>query len=154
MKLRAKHWEIGRHYERFVDRRWFPDYKLDEQSLYWFVRIDSHGTAGIPEHGRFLAKPLLNGKAQRELTLKLLFDEMAEWWSGGNGWFYPIAHTIRTEMWEHGRSARDRVYIRALVKIMRSCRCDGFLPTLMAFTGMSKDDKARYAGMWLSMSET
>lgn len=150
MKLKPKHWELGRHYARFIDRRWHPDYVLDVASLAAFIRVESDGRAACSAEELQLAEPLLNGKAQRELTIKLLFDEMAEWWSGGNGWFYPIAHTIHTEMWEHGRECRDRVFIRALVKIMRSCRKVGFLSALMAFTGMSQADKSRYAGMWLA----
>lgn len=153
IKLKPKHWELGRHYERFVDRRWHPDYQLDATTLEVFVRVESAGRGACSPEEIVAAAPLLAGKAQRELTVKLLFDEMADWWSGGNGWFYPIAHTIRTEMWSHGRVQRDRVYIRALVKIMRACKTDGFMATMQAFPGMPTEDKRRYINRWLSANK-
>jgi hypothetical protein len=144
IRLKEKHWELGRHYGRFVDARWHPDFVLNADNLEVFIRVESSGRAGCTTEELEIAAPLFNGKAQRELTIKLLFDEMADWWSMGSGWFYPIAHTIRTEMWSHGRDRRDRVYIRALVKIMRACHADGFQETMLSFTGMSQEDKHRY----------
>ena len=150
VRLKEKHWEIGRHYERFVDRRWYPNYRLDARTLEIFIRIESAGRSVCTPEDIEAVEPLLSGKVQRELTIKLLFDEMADWWSSGNGWFYPMAHTIQTEMWSHGLPRRDRVFIRALVKIMRACYKDGFFPTMLAFPGMPSDEKARYSERWLS----
>lgn len=142
--LKEKHREIGRHYARFVDRKWHPDFVLRDDSLEVFFRVESCGRSSCSVEELSAALPLFNGKTQRELTIKLLFDEMADWWSGGNGWAYPIAHTLQTEMWQHGLPRRDRVLIRALVKIMRACKEDGFMETMLAFTGMSREDKGRY----------
>ena len=150
IRLKEKHWELGRHYARFVDKRWHPDFTLDARTLGIFVRVESAGRSSCSEEELQAAAPLFNGKTQRELIIKLLFDEMADWWSMGAGWFAPIAHTLQTEMWSHGLPQRDRVYIRAIVKIMRSCRKDGFIETLIAFTGMSQDDKNRYVNRWLA----
>lgn len=148
MKLKEKHWELGRHYARFVDRRWHPDFVLTAASLEIFIRVESYGRSSCTADELAQAEPLFNGKMQRELTIKLLFDEMADWWSTGAGWYYPIAHALRTEMWEHGRPQRDRVYIRALVKVMRSCHQGGFMPVMLLFTGMPQAEKERYCARW------
>ena len=150
IRLKEKHWELGRHYARFVDKRWHPDFALDARTLEVFVRVESAGRSSCSEKELQDAAPLFNGKTQRELTIKLLFDEMADWWSMGSGWFAPTAHTLQTEMWSHGLAQRDRVYIRAIVKIMRSCQKDGFMETLLSFTGMSQEDKKRYLNRWLA----
>lgn len=140
-RLKEKHWKLGRHYARFVDPVWHPNFKLTAEALEVFIRVESYGRGVCTKQELALAAPLLDGKIQRELTLKLLFDEMADWWSSGAGWFYPIAHTIRTE-WL--RSPRDKIYIRALIKITRACQKEGFMETMLAFTGMDPMDKQRY----------
>ncbi len=154
IRLKEKHWELGRHYARFVDSRWHPDFALDARTLEIFVRVESAGRSSCSEKELQSAAPLFNGKTQRELTIKLLFDEMADWWSMGSGWFAPIAHMLKKEMWSHGLYQRDRVYIRALVKIMRACRKDGFMETLISFTGMPQEDKSRYINRWLASNQT
>jgi hypothetical protein len=150
IRLKEKHRELGRHYARFVDKRWHPDFVLDDRTLEIFMRVESAGRSSCSKDELQAAAPLLNGKMQRELTIKLMFDEMADWWSMGAGWFAPLAHTLHAEMWSHGLAQRDRVYIRALVKIMRSCREDGFMETLLSFTGMTQEDKNRYLNRWLA----
>lgn len=141
IRLKEKHQELGRHYARFVDRRWFPDFALNDEALEIFIRVESAGRASCTEAELEKAAPLFNGKTQRELTIKLLFDEMADWWSGGNGWFYPIAHALKTEMWSHGLPQRDKVFVRALIKIMRACHQDSFQSTMLSFTGMPDSEK-------------
>lgn len=147
MKLKPRHWELGRHYGRFVDRRWFPDYVLDAGTLSTFLEVESNGRSGIGSDALERAGPLLESKANRELTIRLLVEEMAEWWSGGNGWYAPIAHTLATEAWgHHDTGGRDRVYVRALIKIMRSCHEDGFPAFLESFPGLSQEEKQRHFG--------
>ena len=154
IRLKEKHWELGKHYTRFVDRRWYPDFVLSEESLKIFIGVESAGKGAFTDEELKVASPLFNGKTQRELTVKLMFDEMAEWWSMGYGWYYPIAHTIHCEMWQHGSQNRDKVFIRALVKIMRSCHKEGFLDTMIRFTGMPQSDKNRYLSQWLGNNKT
>lgn len=150
IRLKGKHRELGLHYARFVDERWYPGFALEDEALEIFVRVESAGRASCTAEELEKAAPLFNGKTQRELTIKLLFDEMAEWWSMGAGWWYPIAHTLQTEMWSHGLERRDRVFIRALVKIMRACHKDGFQSTVLSFTGMPQEEKRRYCDRWLA----
>lgn len=150
IRIKEKHRELGSHYARFVDKRWHPGFTLSDPVLEVFVRVESCGRSACSDEELIAADPLFNGKAQRELTIKLLFDEMADWWSMGSGWFAPIAHTIETEMWSHGLARRDRVFIRALIKIMKSCHENGFMDTLMSFTGMPAEDKNRYLNRWLA----
>ncbi len=150
IKLKEKHRELGRHYARFVDERWYSNFMLSDETLEIFIRVESAGRASCTDDEIEKAAPLFNGKAQRELTIKLLFDEMADWWSMRSGWFSPIAHTLQTEMWSHGLPRRDRVFIRALIKIMRACHKDGFQATMLSFTGMSQEEKQRYCDRWLA----
>lgn len=156
--LKPKHWELGRHYARFVDRRWFPEFRLTESSLEVFIRVESHGRSSCTAEELHTAEPLFNGKQMHDLTLKLLYDEMAEWWSRGDGWYYPIAESIRRAMWplqheEHHGEPRDRIWIRALISVMRACHnreTGGFLGALLRYPGMPQADKSRYIAIWNS----
>lgn len=140
MKLKQKHWEIGNHFLRFVDRYRFPDFKMDREELECFIRFESYGKTKLSDLELKLIQPLLLAKADKEITLQLLFQEMGDWWSHGKGWYYPIAHTIQCEL---ARPNRDRFYIKSLIKIMRSCYED-FIDTLSSFTGLTQEQKNKY----------
>lgn len=146
IKLKDKHWELGRHFERFCDRRWFPNYKLDAVSLEAFIRLESYGPRSLTPEDLELIKPLASGKQMYDLTLRMLTEEMAEWWSINAGWYAPIAATLKSVFWED--KPRDKVYIRALCKMMRSCYEDGFIGFLMASTSLSQEEKCKYLSAW------
>jgi hypothetical protein len=152
VKPKEKHWAIGRHYARFVDDRWHPGFQLNAENLEIFIRVESSGRSSCTEEELKIAAPLFNGKVNRELTIKMIHEEMADWWSMGTGWFYPLAHTLHEEFWNHKQPKRDTVYLKALIKIMRSCYKDGFIETLLSFTGMAKDEKARYINRHIAQS--
>ena len=138
MKLKEKHIEIGNHYMRFIDRKRFPLFELSDSVLLTFIKIESCGRGGISESDLVACEPLLNCKVNKELTIRMLWEEMAEWWSNGNGWFYPIAHAIQEEF---KIRSLDKIHIRALIKIMRSIKRRGFAESLVRFTGIPEESK-------------
>ena len=141
MRLKPKHWELGRHFERFIDRKWYPDFRLNEENIEAFIKMESYGIRSLSAAEQYFVKPLLNGKINKELTIKMIMEECAEWWAYHHGWYYPIAHVIHTEF--QNRS-KDRIFLRALIKIMRDMKKNGFQEVLSKFTGLSKDEKMRY----------
>jgi hypothetical protein len=148
--LKEKHWQLGRHFARFVDRRWYPDFTLTEANLHAFIKWESYGQKSLDQTELDLVKPLLNAKIHKELTIKMLIEECAEWWSGGNGWYAPIAHIIQEEF---KNRAADKVFIRALIKIMRDIKQNGFMSVLDSFTGLDRGEKDKYIGRYLNNLE-
>lgn len=148
IKLKSKHWELGNHFVKFIDRRWYPDFVLDPQNLELFICAESYGIKSLSEQELDLIKPLINGKVNYELTLRMIHEEMADFWSNHWGWYYPIANTI-TELFKN-RKTESKIYLRALIKIMRSCYDNGFLIVLNNFTGISKESKDKYINNYFS----
>lgn len=140
MKLKKKHWELGNHFLRFVDRYRFPDFVLDNNNLSLFIKLESHGRKSLTDHEINSIEPLIVAKSDYEITIQSLFQEMADWWAKGSGWYYPIAHTLSLEL---KNKSRSKVYIRSLIKIMRSCY-DDFLNTFMSYTGLTHEQKCVY----------
>lgn len=157
IRLKEKHWELGRHYESFVDRRWHPNYVLSAESLEIFIRVESNGRKSCSDEEIKLAEPLFSGKVMYELTIKMIYEEMAEWWSENHGWWAPIADTLRRVMWPlphydcYGKP-RNRVYVRALIKIMRACH-QSFPEALLSYTGLSHEEKRKYLDRWERSNE-
>lgn len=151
MKLKNKHWELGRHYMRFIDRKRYPDFELSDKTLSTFITIESNGRSGISESEISECEPLLNCKVMKELTIRMLWEEMAEWWSHGNGWFYPIAHTIHEEF---KIRSFDKMHIKSLLKIMRSIKRSGFAEALVRFTGIPDDVKQMHLNRFFGSNQS
>lgn len=87
-----------------------------------------------------LIKPLINGQINKELTIKMIVEEMCEWWSKGWGWCYPLQIVIES-------IKNDNIYKVSLLKIKKRCseKCGiGFIDFINSFTGLSKEQKQRY----------
>jgi hypothetical protein len=150
INLKEKHWLLGRHFARFIDKRWYPDFSLNKENLHAFIKWESYGPKSLDESESQLVAPLLNAKINKELTIKMIIEECAEWWSNGNGWYYPIAHTISEEF--KGR-ANDKIFLKALLKIMRDIKKNGFMEVLNSFTGLDGEEKNRYINKYLNNLE-
>ena len=150
INLKAKHHKLGVHFTRFVDRRWFPDFVLDTENLHTFIKFESYGRSYLTVEESKLIEPLINAKINKELTIKMLIEECAEWWSHGNGWIYPMIYTIRIEF-ENRKS--DKLLLIALIKIMRDIKKNGFLTVLTNFTGLSDDEKDKYISRYINQIE-
>lgn len=142
--IKQKHRDLIHHFERFVDTRWYPNYKASEEATQAFIKKESYGPNSLVPDEIALIEPLMNGKANYELTIKLLYEEMASWWANNWGWWYPIAHTIRMEFKERHQH-KDKIYIKALIKILRSLyEAEFFIDVLNKYTGLTKEEKQRY----------
>jgi hypothetical protein len=144
--------QLRSHFDSFVDRdARYPDYILTDTAWTAFKKSESQGKRRLLDHERKAAEPLFGAKWSYEITIQSLWQEMAEYWSMNMGWFLPLRHTIVTGYWgpHHGRRPISRVFLRALFKIRDSIERDSFPVALMAYTGMSMEDKARYISIWM-----
>lgn len=150
--------ELSFHFDQFVDRdaQWmgyakWRGYVLTPEAWEAFKKSESHGKAKLSEAELALAEPLFGAKWGYEITIRMLWEEMAEWWSMGRGWFMPLRHTIVTSYWGsfHGRNLRcNRVFLRALFKIRDSIEKKGFVDAMMDYTGLDREQKVRYLRQW------
>lgn len=150
IRLKNKHWELGRHFESFVDRRWHPGFVLDSNNLSLFIKYESYGIRSLNSEELQIIAPLLNAKINYELTIKMIYEECAEYWSSGFGWRAPIAHTINSLF--QSRCKRSPVYIKALIKIMRVMKQD-FIEALVNYTGLDGEVKDRYLQRYIQFKQ-
>ena len=90
---------------------------------------------------------MIAAKKIKELTVKMLMEEMAEWWATGNGCLPPLLHVLETES---DQTEVDGIYTSMLIKIRTDIQEKGFLSVLQSYTGFSEEEKIRYIELWLS----
>lgn len=142
MKIKSKWNNLFVHFARFIDERWYPDYKPSKEAKIAFIKFQSYGLKGLDSNEKQLIQPFLNGQEQKELTIKMLVAEMAEWWQHNSGWYNPLMSVIHWEFKER-HIHKDKVFIKALIAIARNCHRNGFDSFLYSFTGLSKEEKAK-----------
>lgn len=71
-----------------------------------------------------------------ELTIRMLVEEMCDWWSNNWGWYYPLQSTIET-------IKDDRIFLVSLLKIKKRCQED-FVGYIQSFTGIPQEQKEKY----------
>jgi hypothetical protein len=146
IKITDKHRANAQHHARFVDKYWWPDFTLTDEIVERFIRFESYGPKSLNSQELESIIPLtgsatmVGAKGLKELTIKMLYEECAEYWSKGWGFYHPIAATIK---WELKEKAKDKIYIRALIKIARAMKED-FIAALSSFTGLSHREKSKY----------
>ena len=133
-KRQRKAAELRAHLERWVDRARWPDYVLTDADMAAYVAHESTGMGEKPA-------PLAWVKKTEEITINQLWSEMAEMWGAGYGWSYPLHHTMRME-WSERRCSN--IWMRKLLTIARSIRSKGFMDAMLAYTGFSNEDRAKY----------
>lgn len=137
--------QLRAHFDRFIDRdARYPGYVLTDEAWRAFKKSETYGKRNMTAGELTLAEPLFGAKWGYEITIQSLWQEMAEWWSSGFGWDAPLRATIGG-VWREGG---NRVFLRALFKIRRAIRADYFPAALAAYTGLGRDDKARYLLRW------
>lgn len=142
--LKKHHYDLIHHFVRFVDARWYPNYKPSQGAIIAFFKQQSYGPKSLTDEDRELIEPLMNGQAMKELTIKMLWEEMASYWSWNLGWWYPIVHTITMEFKDR-HIHKDKIYIKALIKILRNLyNAKFFIDELKKFPGLTKEEKERY----------
>ena len=151
--MTIKERQLKDHFNQFIDRdAKYPGYVLTDEAWKAFKKSESYGKKSLSPEETLLAEPLFGAKWSYEITIQSLWQEMAEYWSQNMGWFLPLRHTIVTEYWgpSYGRAHGDRVYLRALLKIRDSIRANGFIDSLMAYTGLDMETKQRYLKTWMA----
>lgn len=145
MSTTSKDRLLRAHFDRFIDRdARYPGYVLTDAAWTAFKKSESHGKRKMTPQELELAAPLFGAKWSYEITIQSLWQEMADCWSSGWGWDIPLRHTISC-VWREGS---NRVYLRALFKIRRSIIDNGFISSMNAYTGLAREDKARYLDRW------
>jgi hypothetical protein len=149
MKLKPKHEKLIAHFELFVDRRWHPDYKPTHEDKVNFIKFQSYGGKSISEEEFKTVKPLVEAQERKEQTIKGLVEDIALFWSRGFGWRIPVMHDI--DCWLKTRHEhKDRIFIRALIKIVRNIEKNGVISFIESYPDFSREFKnkifAAYAG--------
>lgn len=83
--------------------------------------------------------PLLNGKANRELTVKMIHEEIVEWWMNDWGWIHPLISVIDSES-----RSNDRIMVDLLWKIHAKMKGSSVVDLIRSYSGFSKEEKERY----------
>jgi hypothetical protein len=155
IKLKPRHFKMANHFARFVDTRWYPDYKPSEEAIVAFFKQQSYGPKSLTEKEIELIAPLMNGQNNKELTIKMVFQEMADFWSKGWGWYIPLMETIKHEFQDRHKT-KDTFFIKALIKIARQGfnweeePSHWFIDLLEGFTGLSTGEKSSYYRRYLN----
>lgn len=139
MKLKPKHFEVASTISYFVDRNYFPDFdEPTREQIDIFTQIESRGSMHLTEEELDLVKPLLNGKEQYDLQIKMIHQELKEWVINGWGWWGPI-ESIFSNAWRDRKGLK--VYINFLIKLIRKLRSEGSYPVLLSYSGFSDDER-------------
>lgn len=137
----ARHRNLLTHFQRFINAA-YPGVELVPRMDYLFLRLQTHGRKALGPLELLLVDPLVNAQELKEITLHTLVCEMAEWWSENWGWRPPLDATIADEFRER-HIHRDRVYIKALIKLARSIEKGGFGQFFARFPGITNDYRQR-----------
>ncbi len=151
--------QLRDHFDRFIDRDVrYPNYVLTDAAWAAFKKRETHGKKSLTKEASDLIEPLFDAKKGYEITIKTLWEEMAEYWSMGYGWDAPLRATI-SDVWKRrdgydkdGNPQMDfrsnRVFLRALFKIRRSIIDNYFLKALLSYTGFDIEQRNRYLTQW------
>lgn len=142
MKLKKKHREMMRHYERFIDRCRWPDYTINDLDFYNFLQKESG-------NGNEVVEPLLWAKKLEEITITQMWHELADSWSGGFGWYYVWLHNLKCAWAERKGS---NVMVRKILKQKRLIDKGGgnFIEAVISCSYFNSEDKDRYINRWLN----
>jgi hypothetical protein len=135
MRLKAKHWELAGHMGRFVDGHRFPGFQIGADELSAFIERESSGRGEVHE-------ALLWAKKCEEITLTQMWHEMAELWSGGDGWYYPWRSNL-SHLWADRRG--NNLFVRKLLAMARFIKKKGcFMEAMLACSYFTDEDRSRY----------
>ena len=82
MKLKKRHRKIAKTISSFVERTdlYFPDFiEPTEEQIQLFFEIESKGSKGLSEEQLKIVAPMLNGKENYDLQIKMVHEELLEW---------------------------------------------------------------------------
>lgn len=139
MKLKPKHFEVASTISYFVDRNYYPNFnKPTREQINIFTQIESRGSTHLTNDELYLVKPLLNGKEQYDLQIKMIHQELKEWVINGWGWWGPI-DSIFSNAWKDRKELKT--YIKFLIKLIKKLKSEGSYPVLLSYSGFSDDER-------------
>lgn len=139
MKLKHKHFEISKTIAWFVDRNYFPDFvEPTREQIELFTIIESSGYKGLTDEQRKTVEPMMDGKSNYDLQIKMIHQELKEWVESGWGWYAPMASILGNAFKERSQC---KTYIKMLLGLWKKLEKDGGCVTLMQFTGFTDKEK-------------
>lgn len=129
-RRRFREKRFAKHLARFVDLHRFPDFQLTDDMIAAEAKRQTHGPCKLTESEVALLEPLRDGQKWKEVIIDGLVQEMAEWWSKGWGWWYPMAAHLRYER-------NDWIMKKALLEIRGRCE-QNFVGFLIARGGSER----------------
>jgi hypothetical protein len=118
MKIKKKHIKIAKTISYFVNRTdlYFPDFiEPTSEQIQIFFEIESKGRKHISDEELMIVAPMLNGKENYDLQIKMVHEEILEWMCNRWGWFYPISQMIKD-------SYKERHLCPSYVKFLRDLK--------------------------------
>ena len=147
IKLKLKHEKLINHFMQFVDRRWYTDYIPTKEDKKNFIHFQSYGPKELMEYELKSLEPLINAQELKELTIKMMVEDIGLFWSKGWGWYTilsaDIEHNFKTR-----HVTKDVLFTRALIKIAKNIQTNGIINFLQSFTGLSKEWKNQIFTNW------
>jgi hypothetical protein len=140
MKLKPKHFEIAETISWFVDRNYYPDFvEPTREQIDIFTQIESLGKkAELIEAQMKIVEPMLNGKANYDLQIKMIHQELKEWIESGWGWYQPMTSILNGALEEKDKC---KTYITMLLKLRQKLKDDGGYKTMMNYSGFTQEEK-------------
>jgi len=152
MKLKNKHREMQRHLQKMVQSGSGLD--QDGRLIEWgVITITDDLLMEYIIHestGRGSPHPaLLDVKRREDLLVKMWWEEMADCWANGFGWWYVWRDNLSKCWNDRGGS---NILVRKLIAIMRGIEVfpggHDFMGALIRYSGFSTDERNRYLIMW------
>lgn len=151
INLKPKHMKLITHFNRFIDKHRYPRFSISKKITIAFFKQQTYGYESLTPNEKVIIEPLINAQENKELTLKMIYEEMADFWSKGWGWYIPLLDTIKSEF-KTRHIHKDKIFIKALVKIAKFIQKNNFVDALINFTGLSNEEKERFLSLKLKLT--
>lgn len=126
MKIRPKHRELVTHLERFIE----PSVIATDCQIEAFIKWESRGQLTDDVD----ISHLLRAKKNKELTIKMIYEEVFYYWSQCWGWALPLIDIINDEN-------EDRIYKSNCAAIFNTLETRGVQTVLLNHTEFSGRQK-------------
>lgn len=151
MKLKNRHRKIAKTISSFVERTdlYFPDFiEPTEEQIQLFFEIESKGSKGLSEEQLKIVAPMLNGKENYDLQIKMVHEELLEWMCNKWGWWYPISQMIK-DCYKSRHNIPSYVkFLRDLKKrmSMKDWNGEGLVPSvnvMLSYSGFTEEQRTK-----------
>jgi hypothetical protein len=125
-----------KHFYQWIDTHYHPNFILTAERKSLFLKFQSLGKKALSTEELELIESLIYAQKMKELTIKMLVEEMLWNWSENLGWYYCLQHTIDT-------TKNDNIFKVALLRIKKRCH-ESFIEFIISFTGLTQQEKNKY----------